>query len=305
MGIHERLVKRSQRVRNRESFSSVNGTVFREDFPSSRGMVEIIDIIPENPIKGAPPVFVKPGWSSNATSYAGIIRELVDSGRRVITCNPLESPVRRGRKGRDRVEAELEDEAQMYLDALDHKGITQVDGLAHSEGSLAITKAAVKDPEKFRSIIFTAPAGFMPAEPPLFLPGRFGLNTLANVVQMWFGKRDVSRRIHQAASQAFSELLANPSRQARHGWYIPTFNIVDDLATIIQQGVKVAFITPKYDIVFFPRHLRRAAADLHAEFIEVESAINGHNSVVIHPDLHGKQINAFLSVLDGETNQAA
>ena len=127
------------------------------------GMADIIDVRPENP-KTETPVLLAPGWGLTDKVYQPAIQELVKRGRRVISLN---HPRIGGdmsaapQEALDKYPTEEVRKALNLIDLLDQKGIEKTDVIAHSEGAINTCIAAVLHPEKFRNIVFYAPAGLI------------------------------------------------------------------------------------------------------------------------------------------------
>ena len=136
----------------------------REYFEVAGGTAEVVDVTPEK-LKDEVPLFFAPAWACNIEVYKRAIETLSEQERRVISLN-------HPRRGGDLKASSSEEEMKKYpeeelrkayniLEMLDQKGVDKVDVIAHSEGAINVTIAATLHPEKFRNIVYFAPAGLI------------------------------------------------------------------------------------------------------------------------------------------------
>lgn len=127
---------------------------------------EIVHARPDKPKDN--PVFMAPGFLSQARHYVHTMETIYDDGREVISLN---YPKKRSYLELTNEEAALlhtypvpEDavrRAITILKVLEHEGAHQVDVIAHSAGAVDTAIAALLHPEKIRNIIFFCPAGLV------------------------------------------------------------------------------------------------------------------------------------------------
>ncbi|MCE9541134.1 alpha/beta hydrolase [Candidatus Kaiserbacteria bacterium] len=240
-----------------------------------------IDIRPDNPTS-AVPMLVAPGFGASIHTNAPMLEMLASEGRRVLSLDhPLEGDRVRDveedilKRVADYPRTELR-KASNLLEMMDKKGIEKVDCFAFSEGALNTLLAAYMYPERFNSIILTAPAGLI------------GQDTLFNIRTFWdssvqggltqrfrsqaetdntTGKPSVDSFVssfpdieaQEKAIRAHMDVAwkedekrgqAYPLRSVEDLWALSHMQIDDMVAFVRAAGVKVAILTGADDQIY-------------------------------------------------------
>jgi len=121
---------------------------------------DILDLRPK-PEKEKPslPILVAPGWSNTAKAMKKPLEALVEKGRRALTLDYPRKAVVNEAIGEQSIE-EVQ-KAFALLETIDKKDLKKVDAIGYSEGGLDLAIAASLQPEKFKNLVFVAPAGMI------------------------------------------------------------------------------------------------------------------------------------------------
>lgn len=253
----------------------------REYFDVAGGRAEVVDIVPEK-IKDETPVFFAPGWGCTLDVYEPAIKTLAEKERRVVS---LSHP----RRGGD-IEAEAkkyspEEVVDKYpteelrkalniLSVIDQKNIPKVDVVAHSEGAVNATIAALLHPEKFRNIVFFAPAGMI------------GKDTFSRLAKGFVGQTkraeslsdmpisEKEKKVGAAALKSVIGYLAeNPLRAVKETLEISQSDIHEMIRYLHDKGVGIVVMSGIDDPVFPERQMKKIAkTDMIGGFLTVRGA---------------------------------
>ena len=121
---------------------------------------DILDLYPKpGEEKPSLPVLVAPGWADTAKAMKKPLEALVEKGRRALTLDyPRKSLINESIEGQS---IEAAQRAFTLLETIDKKDLKEVDAIGYSEGGLDLAIAASLRPEKFRNLVFVAPAGMI------------------------------------------------------------------------------------------------------------------------------------------------
>ncbi|MCC7004613.1 alpha/beta fold hydrolase [Candidatus Nomurabacteria bacterium] len=135
-----------------------------EQFDVAGGKAEVVDIKLADEPKTDVPLFLAPAWACTVETYKPVLETLAETDRRVLGIN-------HPRFGGDMSTAPEEAvnnysfeelrKALNIIDVIKQKDIEKVDVITHSEGAINTAIAAMLHPEKFRNIVFYAPAGLI------------------------------------------------------------------------------------------------------------------------------------------------
>lgn len=230
-----------------------------EEIELAGGKMEVVDIKPEE-LKTEVPLLLAPGWGCTTETYKPDLIKLANRKRRVLGVN-------HPRRGGDlkEIPEELKNEysqeelrkALNLLGVLEAKGIEKTDVIAHSEGAINTTIAAVLRPDLFRSIVYYAPAGIVGED-------QFG-RLLKGFAQQ--GKPAESRKAMEgapeipvteeevaqgktAAVEALKYMAENPLRAYKEAREISQSQIHDLLRLLHEKGVKIYIMCGVDDPVF-------------------------------------------------------
>ena len=237
--------------------------------------VEVIDAAPDHPTSEVP-VLYAPGWNPDATVLRQIMPELTKVGRRGIA---LCAPHGIGGKSNDPETRK----AQAVLALIKEKNLSKVDAIGHSEAGLYLIEAALKEPEKFRSILLINPAGIIGKDSLPGLAARFVKSMVLD-----FSRRCqelVQKGKHQEHSRLMRHILkgGGPSLSP----YAPkevnalaSRQVGDSLSTLREKGVHICIMRTKGDEAFPVTRSTLQPKD-YDSLVEVEGA---HDFPIIEPE---------------------
>jgi len=278
----------------------------REYFDVAGGEAEVVDITPEK-LKDETPVLVAPAWGLNVDVYKRAIETLSEEReRRVIS---LSHP----RRGGDLKAKSSEEERKKYpqeelrkayniLGVLEQKNIPQVDAIAHSEAGINVTIAAILHPEKFRNIVYYAPAGLIGTDTFTNLLNRFSKQergeTLADI-PISDGEKETG-----AAAKAswISYLRANPLRAIKEAHEISQSEIHEMIRYLHGKGIGIV-VASGIDDPVFPTHKMQKIAklDMIDGFLSMRG---GHGGIGDVPEEFMAKIEGILSALQDQKEHA-
>ena len=265
--------------------------------------VELVDLYPEK-IKTEMPLLVLPGWSATAEIHKENVKILARLGRRVLVISsPYGAEVLVAERDMRVPLAELR-KARTLLEVLEKKGIWQADVVAHSEGALFTTLAALQNPERFRNIVYYAPAGLIGDDSFWGLVSRFGSDVVRRLVRRdkHTGRKaksnaamaEMMRRIKRGSKAAVTEVRA-----------IAETHIQESLKALRARGIKIVIMHPVGDKVFpMCRMQRIVKADMVDGFVSVGNpsrkgdVAEGHNSWYLSPEVFAVMADSILDILD-------
>jgi hypothetical protein len=211
---------------------------------------EIIDINPENP-KDRTPVFFSPGWGVKTTSKS-IIEGIANEDRRVISTFFTREEKIKEEGGKEGIPiAELQ-KALAIVETINKVGIDKVDAIGHSEGGLALAIAASLYPEKFRNIVFVAPAGMMKEDSYADLIKRFAIDEAIEEIK-GFNLKDVDtyKNLYAYAKDIYSHVSKNTNLSRKEGRAMAKMDIFEMTKRLKEQGkVGIGLVCGVDDKVF-------------------------------------------------------
>ena len=279
----------------------------REYFEVAGGTAEVVDITPEK-IKDETPILLAPSWACNLEVYKRAMETLSERERRVIS---LDHP-RRGGEMDKRVSKETADQypreelrkALNILDVMEQKGIPQVDAIAHSEGAINVTIAAILHPEKFRNIVYYAPAGLIGKDTFTRLMGGFLKQgerpaTFADV-PVTDGEKETAAA---ALASVKSYVAANPLRAVKEVLEISQSQIHDMIRYLHEQGIGIVVASGVDDPVFPMRKMQKIAKlDSIDGFLSMRG---GHGGLGDLPEEFMGKVEDMLTALEQQREHAA
>ena len=270
----------------------------REHFEVAGGDAEVVDITPEK-LKDQTPVLLAPAWGLNVDVYKRAIETLSDRERRVVS---LSHP----RRGGDLEAKSSEEERKKYpqeelrkafnmLEVMEKKKIPQVDAIAHSEAAINVTIAAMLHPERFRNIVYYAPAGLIGKDTFTSLLNRFSKQergeSLADV-PITEEEKETGAAAHASWS---SYLWANPLRAAKEAHEISQSQIHEMIRYLHEKGVGIVVASGIDDPVFPTDKIQRIAKlDMIDGFLSMRG---GHGGLGDIPEEFAVKLEGMLSAL--------
>lgn len=240
------------------------------------GYISVIDRSPENP-KTETPVFISPGWSENDEVLKDVVKELLNSGRRVITLSY--SGVRDSDKKTDHPSVEV-GKAEAILEVIRLKGLKNADVVGHSEGAIGAIIAASLEPDKIRNLILVGPAGLIGKDTFPKLLGRFSMKVMKDhyrLLKDGESRKPMARFLQQGAKFA----IRHPVQGIREAIAISQVQLEDVLRDIHSQGVGTGIVSGVDDPVFKMSRLQQVVkADMVDAFVSVKG---GHDEFHLQP----------------------
>ncbi|MBV9159888.1 MAG: alpha/beta hydrolase [Candidatus Kaiserbacteria bacterium] len=267
---------------------------------------DIIDIQPEQP-SDKPDILVAPGFNASIHTNAPVLEMLAKDGRRVMSLNHPHAG-RSLRESADSKESRAKfpltelRKASNLLDLIDAKSPEKpVDCFAFSEGALNTMLAAYLHPEKFNSIILSAPAGLIGDDSLITLAGlqnkesgglmqRFSAQSESDNAAARLPAYSSDEALRQEEMEMFKHIAstweADEETAKKHLvatiedlWALSHMRIDDMVAFVRAAGVKVAVISGVEDKVFpTERMARRLPKDSLDGFMATQGAHGPHYS---------------------------
>jgi len=226
------------------------------------------------------PVIVAGGWSEGTGSLLSVGKQITANKRRAI----LIDHARSGGPSAELDISETEHRANTILAVLEKAGIAKADVIAHSEGALDITLAALKCPEKFRNIVLMAPAGMIGDDSILALASRFAPKLIRGATKDMIDNPKVAIRINTDGSKYIAK---NPIKAAREVSDMANIRIDSMLSGLRASGIHVGLIQAHSDPVFPDERIfdnTKVAQDGNVDAYASSVTENaGHDDVLIHP----------------------
>jgi pimeloyl-ACP methyl ester carboxylesterase len=210
------------------------------------GSVFVVDLQPEK-TKTETPLILVPGWAATANVLEKNAR-LLARDRRVLAISSPHGITPSDQENTDAPLAELR-KAESVLKVLDAKGIEKADVIAHSEGAIFVTAAALKNPERFRNIVLYAPAGLIGEDSFWELALRFNADILTQLSQ-WRKEPGRAGRIGTALLEGSKAIASGPIRSLEEVKAIATSQIQNDLRELHDKGIGIVIMHPAGDKAF-------------------------------------------------------
>ena len=314
---HDKMsfMEKIQQPENNTRFVFEEQFAKKEKFEVAGGTAEVVDIRPEN-AKTDVPVFFAPAWACTAKVYKPALERLSETNRRVISLNHpriggLSSADLQAYKTREEYPPEELRKALSILDVLEQKGIEKVDVITHSEAAINVAIAATLHPEKFRNIVFFAPAGMIGEDTfSRLLKGFKGqskrppsLNaTVHEDGSAGFAEIPITETQKQVGAKAFTEVLKyfakNPVRAINETLNISKSQIHTMLRYLHERGIGIVVMASVDDPVFPMDKMQEIAkADMLDGFLSVRG---GHGMIGEHPELYVTAAEQMLSALEAK-----
>ena len=267
-----------------------------ETFDVGTSQVEVVDVAPEV-LKTEVPTLIAPGWGCSIDSYRETLRALNGLGRRALTLNHP----RYGNSGENEIHNVLGypiDEIRKALNLigiLNKKKIGKADVVAHSEGAINATIAALLYPEKFRNLALYAPAGLIGKDNFQRLLMDFSDN-LARERLYQTDADEITEEERMKIVAIINETLAyfskNPVRGINEAIAISNTEIGEMLKILHDKGVGTFVISGVDDQVFPMNKIQgNSSQDFLDGFISVKG---GHYDLQIRPEKYIKGITGMF-----------
>lgn len=278
----------------------------RQHFEVAGGTAEVVDITPEK-LKDETPIFFAPAWACNIEVYKRAIETLSEQERRVVS---LSHPRRGGdleaRSSEEEMEKYPEEElrkAYNILEVLEEKGIDKVDVVAHSEGAINVTIAATLHPEKFRNIVYFAPAGLIGKDKfTRLMKGFAAQEKRAESMEDYpisAGEEETKATAKKYGKPYFWN---NPVRSIKEVLNVSNSQIHEMIRNLHEQGIGIIVISPMDDPVFPMAKMAEVAKIDTMDLFAVTRG--GHGGIGDQPELFTVEAEEMLSALQWKKDNA-
>ncbi len=228
------------------------------EMTTSAGKVLVEEYANEATANLIPIVFI-PGWGEGIATFEKSLKETALRGNRVLGIELVREPHQPAETvGHPNEQSR---KAAALIESMTQLGITSLCAVAHSEGAVNTTRAALLNPGMFKKLVLVNPSGI-------------GDDNFAHLATRF--AKDVASRIGKANSPDPQEAEVNKKslaqtkryiatdmvRATREGGEIALSDIRDDLKHLLQLGIKVYVIGHTEDPVYPSAILKEKLANL-------------------------------------------
>lgn len=253
----------------------------RQHFSAKEGIIEFVDIFPQEPRSGALPVLIACGWAESLQSIRETLHAIHLTGRRVIAIDPARVDHIGGIRSIFPADAYIKGVA--YLRLLHKLGISKVDIVAHSEGAINALIATIINKEYFHRLILVAPAGMIKHDGIFPLAGRF-LNDFLHIAKNGFTKKDAD---HEHLEQVYVKsvlryFFMNPIQSLREALMLPHIQLKDMISRSRKQNIPIHLLLGTKDIVFPLERVKESLSRVKVESIDTYEG--DHSTIHVSPE---------------------
>lgn len=293
------------------------------------GTIEIADVAAEQ-VTEKRPILIAPAWACTIPVYAPAMKVLAKEGRRTLSLNHprIENEIVLSNEQKKVVgQFPIEEIRKAFnilavLDAKDIKDGERIDVVAHSEGVINVTIAALLHPEKFRNVVFFGPAGLAGEDNATRLLFGWTQNFVKSKPTMKAGTEwdppmtEVDRDRARARGQTIPEykaiedtdstrevlrvvgtegldyILDNKSLAVKEGSQMAKAQIIDALRTLRGHGISITIMSGVDDPVFPTERIGKTISAVKIDADEdIRNVVNGfvsvrggHGEIAEHPE---------------------
>ena len=252
---------------------------------------ESIDIKPEKE-KSPVPVLFAPGWAITPKILERSLEVLAGKGRRAISlAHTRENVLKETQKGYPLEELQ---KTFALLSLLEEKGIEKTDAIAYSEGGINLSIAAAEFPEKFRNIVYLAPAGIIGKDKFPKLLGRFN----AQSIKTTFGaiaKLETRKPVLNYWME-FKKYIKNLPLSLKESVAISQADILQMMKDLKKMGIGISVVHGVDDKIFPMEKVQENIKKQHVDgFYSVKG---GHHEIFLHPEKYIGLVEKALTVLE-------
>ncbi len=279
----------------------------REFIKVAGGTAEVIDVKPETQ-KDEVPVLFAPSWACDLSVYEPTFKKITEEHRRVVSLN-------HPRIGNNREESKTElgveptkeitespeqlRKALNLLGVMKEKGLERVDVVTHSEGAINTVFAALMNPEKFRNIVFFAPAGVIGEDTfSRLLKGFAGQGKRADSMKDIEVTPDEKLVAARAGKSVLKYAAKNPLRGLKETLEISRSQIHEMLRYLHEQGIGIVLMCTIDDPVFPMENVQGTVkGDMVDGFL---SLVGGHGEIGNHPEMFIPVVQKMIDALEAK-----
>ena len=255
---------------------------------------ESIDIKPEKE-KSPVPVLVAPGWAMTPKILGKSLEGLASKGRRVLSlAHSRESILDKSQRGHHLVELQKAFALLSIIENLEKEGIEKVDAVAYSEGGINVSIAASEFPEKFRNIVYFAPAGIMGKDSFPKLLGRFNAESIKTALGA-ITKPETRKPVLVQLTELL-KYIKNVPLSVREAIAISQADILQMMEDLKKMGIGISVIHGVDDKIFPMEKVQKNISKQHTDgFYSVKG---GHHEIFLHPEKYMGVVEKALTALE-------
>lgn len=258
--------------------------------------IEVVDMKPEYP-RSEVPTFVAPGWTATPETFKENLHDMNELGRRVVMTNtPHGIAIDNSEHPEDLSEAEARKAATM-MKIIEQKNLDKVDVVAHSEGGLWATAAAMMNHEKFRNLVLVNPVGIIGKDNLKRLAIDFTADSVHQKIRSLKNKEE-NKIVSRQTKESIKAIAKNPKQAFKQILAIANADIILALEILKKQGIGVSIIHSVDDKAF---PMERAQEAVKAHLIDGFYSTKGsHNEILLKHREFSKLIDQALTDLENK-----
>src|SRR5690606_1795293 len=175
-----------------------------------------------------------------------------------------------------------------------------VHAVAHSLGSASLLRAAIKDPERFSSLILMEPPGMTRSQSFIQLARRVGLKIARN--HLYAARKHPSlsvslRRVIRAQLSSAGVIIKNPKLALEEAHTARRYNLANGTASVHALEIPVYIIKAHGDELFTTGNLPEFEhiLELAGAYCSITDRHAGHDTFWLHPQQTAQTVNIFIS----------
>lgn len=223
------------------------------------------------------PVIVIPGWGISLASEMPFLKDMVDSGKDIIS---MEFPKRGGEvEDNEEFAEETTRKAEAFSQYLDSLPEGKYDLVGQSEAAMVILSSLALNPQladKIKNIVFTSPAGLGGDDNLAKLMTRYLAHLSQDAVHL-FKSPIKHRNILKMGLEAVKGVAKSPRRAIREAKAISQGELYDYLEPLREKGIKIGIIQGEGDKLTPAKKLwDKIGEKSESSFEDTENTQSGH-----------------------------
>jgi pimeloyl-ACP methyl ester carboxylesterase len=268
----------------------------------------IHDVQPEQS-KSDVTVLIVPGWGLTPQEWKGNMKELAAAGRRTLAVDAVH-----GSKETTKTSNPIPEAANRkmtpFVKALEDRGISKTDAIAHSGGCIELLLAARESPDQFRTLVLVNPGGMIGEDSLPRLSARFAKEAVTGA---WNAVRQGKVKEYMGiANKITHSAVTRPVLSFKEAQAVASTQVIDLLKDLKSKGINVVVIHGPSDPVFPMERMRKELQQkksFHADeggqvsaimkFLDgVYSVAGGHTDFITNADTYTRLAEGAISALE-------
>ena len=205
-------------------------------------------------VKSDVPVLIVPGWGLTSQEWKRSMKELVASGRRTLAVDAVHGSNETTKTSNPIPEA-VNRKMTTFGKALEDRGISKTDAIAHSGGCIELLLAARESPDQFRTLVLVNPGGMIGEDSLPRLLARFAKEVVTGA---WNAVRQGKIKEHMAiANKVTHSAVTRPILSFKEAQAIATTEVMNLLKELKSKKVNIVVIHGPSDPVFPMERMRK------------------------------------------------